>query len=112
MAIEVPMPRSATANPSLTPRRALVPVALLAVLLFLAQLGLLLHGLEHDAAEPDAYCALCIASQHVGDAVPMAAAIAVDAARTPALSALRPAPARAAQIRSFLVRAPPVPSLS
>lgn len=112
MAIEAPMSVSTPAKLLPDPRRVPLAAALLAVLLFVAQLGLLLHGLEHDAGESDAYCALCVASQHIGDAVPTAAAAAPGAARAPAPSALRPAPVRAAPIASFRARAPPVLSLS
>lgn len=112
MALEAAMSVSAPAKLLPDPRRAPLAATLLAVLLFVAQLGFLLHGLEHDAAEPDAYCALCVASQHVGDAMPMSAVVAPDAARAPAPSAMWPAPVRAAPLPSFRARAPPVPSLS
>lgn len=100
-------PAKLSPNPRRTPA-----AALLAVLLFIAQLGLLLHELDHAAAEPDAYCALCIASHHIGDAIPVPAVAAADAARAPAPPALRPVPVRAAPIPSFHARAPPAPSLS
>lgn len=111
MAIEALMSRPATAKPSLNPPRALIPAAALAVLLFLAQLGVLLHELGHDAAVPDAYCALCIATQHVGDAVPPPVVVAATGVRALALPVPRPAPAAAAPPRFFLARAPPAPAL-
>lgn len=43
--------------------------AVLALFLLLAQTGLFLHELEHQSAAPDAYCALCLAVQHLGDAL-------------------------------------------
>lgn len=41
----------------------------LALFLLLSQAGLFLHELEHQSAAPDAYCALCLAAQHLGDAL-------------------------------------------
>lgn len=83
---------------------------LLALLLLLAQTGLFLHELEHQSTEPDAYCALCLAAQHIGDAVHMAQPAAL--ASPPALPPLPIAVSavHAAHSVPFSARAPPVRS--
>ena len=57
--------------PAAVPRhtRCLGLRLVLALLLLLAQTGLILHELEHQSAAPDAYCALCLFAQHLGDAL-------------------------------------------
>lgn len=82
----------------------------LALFLLLAQTGLFLHELEHQSTAPDAYCALCLAAQHIGDAAHQASQL--PPASPPALSPLPveiPA-VRAGQSVQFSARAPPVRS--
>ena len=83
---------------------------LLALCLLFAQTGLFLHELEHQSTAPDAYCALCLAAQHIGDAVYTAPSLAL--ASPPALPPLpvEVPPARAVQGVPFSARAPPVRS--
>lgn len=82
----------------------------LALFLLLAQTGLFLHELEHQSSAPDAYCALCLAAQHLGDALHVAQSLGHSS-----LQALPP-PARvfpamhAAPGVPFSARAPPVPA--
>lgn len=90
-------------------RRVGLPVVL-ALLLLLAQTGLILHELEHQSAAPDAYCALCLLAPHFGDAL--------DSAFPPAVSSLPPSPpvdtaeglTPTAFIAAFSARAPPARS--
>lgn len=83
---------------------------LLALFLLLAQTGLFLHELEHQSTAPDAYCALCLAAQHIGDAVHTAQSLAL--ASPPALPpcALEIPALHAAPCVPFSARAPPVQS--
>lgn len=52
-----------------SPGRRVWPHLFLALFLLLAQTGLFLHELEHQSTVPDAYCALCLAAQHLGNAL-------------------------------------------
>lgn len=81
---------------------------LLALCLLFAQTGLFLHELEHQSTAPDAYCALCLAAQHIGDALPSVPALVP--AVPPALSLLPfSVPTVHAVTRvPFSARAPPV----
>lgn len=81
---------------------------LLALFLLLAQTGLFLHELEHQSTEPDAYCALCLAAHHIGNALHSTQPLAF--ASSPALQPLPPAiPAvRVVHGAPFSARAPPV----
>lgn len=82
----------------------------LALFLLLAQTGLILHELEHQSTAPDAYCALCLAAQHLGDAVHTA--LPPGFSSPPALPPAQPAvpAARTALCAPFSARAPPVHS--
>lgn len=90
--------------------RRMVVQLLLALFLLLAQTGLFLHELEHQSTAPDAYCALCLAAQHIGDAAHQAPLLTP--ASPPAFSPLSvEVPAvRAGQGVPFSARAPPVRS--
>ena len=82
----------------------------LALFLLLAQTGLILHELEHQSTAPDAFCVLCLAAQHLGDAVHTAQLLAFSS--PPALLPAQPAipAARTAPGVPFSARAPPVRS--
>lgn len=89
--------------------RGVLP-CLLAVLLLLAQTGFVVHTLEHQSTAPDAYCSLCLAAQHFGDALP---ALAIQASSAPAALppvALPSAGVHAVFAGAFCARAPPARS--
>lgn len=82
----------------------------LALFLLLAQTGLFLHELEHQSTEPDAYCALCLAAQHIGDAVHTAQVFGlVSPPALPPLQLAVPAVHTAPRV-PFSARAPPAVS--
>lgn len=83
---------------------------LLAVALLLAQTGLILHELNHESTTPDTYCAVCLAAQHLGSALPATSLLNPSAppALAPADTALTRFVSRPAF--AFSARAPPASS--
>lgn len=82
----------------------------LVLVLLLAQTGLILHEVEHQSAAPDAYCALCLFVQHLGDALDSAfPPIGYPAPPSPPVgTAERQAPTEF--VAAFSARAPPARS--
>ena len=82
----------------------------LALILLLAQTGLFLHELEHQSTEPDAYCALCLAAQHIGDAAHQASQLTSASPPAPAPLPVEVPAVRVGQSVPFSARAPPIRS--
>lgn len=82
----------------------------LALFLLLAQTGLFLHELEHQSTAPDAYCALCLAAQHLGDALHTAQSLGYTSPQALPPPTLAVPAVHAAPGVPFSARAPPVPA--
>jgi hypothetical protein len=89
------------------PGQRLWPQLVLVVFLLLAQTGLFLHELEHQSTAPDSACALCLAVQHLGDALHQAQPHGFWSLPTLSPTPFGVLPLRASPSVPFSARAPP-----
>ena len=89
------------------PGQRLLSQLVLVVFLLLAQTGLFLHELEHQSVAPDTSCALCLAVQHLGDALHQAQPLGLWSLPTLSPIPLGIIPLHATPSVPFSARAPP-----